>query len=164
VPLDKQDRARWDRSLIAAGLAELRRAVGRERLGPYQLQAMIAACHVAAGSAADTDWARIVELYDALLAQVPSPTVVLNRAVAVAMRSGAQAGLDLLDDLAPDGAAWSGRRAVPSSAAAHLKRSRTRVSAAPPRRTRLTSHDRFTYEVELKPAMRKRNESEPTST
>jgi RNA polymerase sigma-70 factor (ECF subfamily) len=103
VPLDKQDRARWDRSLIAAGLAELRRAVGRERLGPYQLQAMIAACHVAAGSAADTDWARIVELYDALLAQVPSPTVVLNRAVAVAMRSGAQAGLDLLDDLARDG-------------------------------------------------------------
>jgi RNA polymerase sigma-70 factor (ECF subfamily) len=55
VPLDNQDRARWDRSLIAASLTELRRAVGRERLGPYKLQAMIAACHVAAGSAEDTD-------------------------------------------------------------------------------------------------------------
>jgi RNA polymerase sigma-70 factor (ECF subfamily) len=103
VPLDNQDRARWDRSLIAASLTELRRAVGRERLGPYKLQAMIAACHVAAGSAEDTDWARIAELYDALLAQVPSPTVMLNRAVAVEMRSGPEAGLDLLDDLARDG-------------------------------------------------------------
>ncbi|WP_199434685.1 RNA polymerase sigma factor [Qaidamihabitans albus] len=103
VPLEEQDRTLWDRSLIAAGLAELRRAALREQVGPYQLQAMIAACHVAAASAVDTDWGRIVELYDALLAQVPSPTVALNRAIAVAMRSGPEAGLGLLDDLARDG-------------------------------------------------------------
>lgn len=93
VPLEEQDRSRWDRALIAAGLAELRAAV-REEVGPYQLQAMIAACHVTAA-----DPVRIVELYDALLARVPSPTVELNRAVAVAMRSGPDAGLALLDDL-----------------------------------------------------------------
>jgi RNA polymerase sigma-70 factor (ECF subfamily) len=103
VPLEEQDRTQWDRPLIAAGLAELQRAVRRERVGPYQLQAMIAACHVSAASTEDTDWVRIVELYDALLTQVPSPTVALNRAIAVAMRSGPEAGLDLLDDLVRDG-------------------------------------------------------------
>jgi RNA polymerase sigma-70 factor (ECF subfamily) len=103
VPLEEQDRTRWDRRQIAAGLADLQRGVRRERLGPYQLQAMIAACHVTSASVEETDWARIVELYDALLAQVPSPTVALNRAVAVAMRSGADAGLDLLDELERDG-------------------------------------------------------------
>ncbi|QFU90161.1 RNA polymerase sigma factor [Amycolatopsis sp. YIM 10] len=103
VPLEEQDRTRWDRTLVAAGLTELRRAVRREHLGPYQLQAMIAACHVTAPTAADTDWARITMLYDALLAQVPSPTVALNRAVAVAMSAGPDAGLALLDDLARDG-------------------------------------------------------------
>jgi RNA polymerase sigma-70 factor, ECF subfamily len=103
VPLEEQERTRWDRQLIAAGLAELQRAVRREQVGPYQLQAMIAACHVTAPSVEETDWARIVELYDALLAQVPSPTVALNRAVAVASRSGANAGLDLLDGLVRDG-------------------------------------------------------------
>ncbi|MGW4241560.1 RNA polymerase sigma factor, partial [Nocardia sp. NPDC004722] len=96
IPLEEQDRARWDRALIGAGLLELRRTARRDRLGPYQLQAMIAACHVTAESAAATDWARIVELYDALIVQVPSPTVVLNRAIAVAMRSGPAAGLTLL--------------------------------------------------------------------
>jgi RNA polymerase sigma-70 factor (ECF subfamily) len=104
VPLEEQDRTRWDSQLVAAGLAELQRAVRRERVGPYQLQAMIAACHVTAASTEETDWARIVELYDALLAQVPSPTVALNRAIAIAMRSGPEAGLELLDDLVRDGA------------------------------------------------------------
>ncbi|WP_116047366.1 RNA polymerase sigma factor [Amycolatopsis palatopharyngis] len=103
VPLEEQDRTRWDHALIAAGLTALRRAARRERLGPYQLQAMIAACHVTSPSVEETDWARIVELYDVLLSQVPSPTVALNRAVAVAMRSGPEAGLDLLDDLVRDG-------------------------------------------------------------
>jgi RNA polymerase sigma-70 factor (ECF subfamily) len=103
VPLEEQDRTRWDRPLIAMGLAQLHRAVRRERLGPYQLQALIAACHVTATSVEDTDWARIVELYDALLTQVPSPTVALNRAVAVAMYSGPAAGLALLDELDRDG-------------------------------------------------------------
>jgi RNA polymerase sigma-70 factor, ECF subfamily len=103
VSLEEQERTRWDRQLIAAGLAELQRAVRREQVGPYQLQAMIAACHVTAPSIEETDWARIVELYDALLAQVPPPTVALNRAVAVASRSGTNAGLDLLDGLVRDG-------------------------------------------------------------
>ncbi|SFB59812.1 RNA polymerase sigma-70 factor, ECF subfamily [Amycolatopsis marina] len=103
VPLEEQDRARWDRALIAKGVADLRQAARREQFGPYQLQAMIAACHVTSPSAEETDWARIVELYDALLARVPSPTVALNRAIAVAMRSGPDAGLDLLDDLVRDG-------------------------------------------------------------
>jgi RNA polymerase sigma-70 factor (ECF subfamily) len=106
VPLEEQDRTKWDRRLIAAGPADLQRGVRRERLGPYQLQAMIAASHVTSASVEETDWARIVELYDALLAQVPSPTVALNRAVAVAMRSGADAGLDLLDELERD-TGWS---------------------------------------------------------
>jgi RNA polymerase sigma-70 factor (ECF subfamily) len=73
--------------------------VRRERLGPYQPQALIAACHATAPTPADTDWARIVALYDRLAAIVPSWTVRLNRAVAVAMASGPRAGLDLLDGL-----------------------------------------------------------------
>ncbi|SDX63031.1 RNA polymerase sigma-70 factor, ECF subfamily [Amycolatopsis xylanica] len=99
VPLEEQDRAQWDQSMIAAGLTELRHAARHENVGPYQLQAMIAACHAIAPTAADTDWARITLLYDALSAQVPSPTVALNRAIAVAMSSGPDAGLALLDDL-----------------------------------------------------------------
>jgi RNA polymerase sigma-70 factor (ECF subfamily) len=98
VPLEEQDRSRWDRVLIGAGLAAVRQALRRERVGPYQLQALIAACHALAATPADTDWTRIVALYDDLLVLVPSPTVRLNRAIAVAMRSGPRAGLDLLDD------------------------------------------------------------------
>ncbi|MGW4534457.1 RNA polymerase sigma factor [Nocardia sp. NPDC004340] len=100
VPLEEQDRGRWDRELIAAGLAELRRAARRDRLGPYQLQAMIVACHVTAADPGQTDWARIAELYDGLWARIPSPTVAVNRAIAVAMRSGPEAGLALLDSVA----------------------------------------------------------------
>jgi RNA polymerase sigma-70 factor, ECF subfamily len=103
VPLEEQDRTQWDRRLIAAGLAELQRAARRERVGPYQLQAMIVACHVTAASVEETDWARIVQLYDALLVQAPSPTVALNRAVAVAALFGPEAGLELLDGLVRDG-------------------------------------------------------------
>ena len=99
VPLEEQDRSRWDRAMIDAGVAAVRRAVRRERVGPYQLQALIAACHATAATPADTDWARVVALYDRLVAVVPSWTVRLNRAVAVAMSAGPRAGLDLLDDL-----------------------------------------------------------------
>jgi RNA polymerase sigma-70 factor, ECF subfamily len=101
VPLEEQDRSRWDAAMIERGLVEIRRAVRRERIGPYQLQALIAACHATAATAADTDWARIVDLYDRLAVLVPSWTVRLNRAVAIAMRDGPAAGLDLLDAL-PD--------------------------------------------------------------
>jgi RNA polymerase sigma-70 factor, ECF subfamily len=97
VPLEHQDRSRWDRPAIAEGVAVLQRAVRRERVGPYQLQALIAASHATAATAPDTNWTRIADLYDRLLALVPSSTVRLNRAITIAMRDGPQAGLDLLD-------------------------------------------------------------------
>jgi predicted RNA polymerase sigma factor len=100
VLLLDQDRARWDPLLIGRGLAALERAeqLGGA-LGPYGLQAAIAACHARAQSAADTDWARIAALYDALAELVPSPVVELNRAVAVGMAFGPAAGLELVDAL-----------------------------------------------------------------
>src|SRR6267143_4319450 len=100
VLLLDQDRARWDPLLIARGLAALDRAekLGGA-LGPYALQAAIAACHARARTAADTDWARIAALYDGLAQLMPSPVVELNRAVAVAMAFGPAAGLELVDRL-----------------------------------------------------------------
>lgn len=95
-----QDRARWDQLLIRRGLAALKRA---ERLGgslgPYALQAAIAACHARARAAAETDWERIAALYDALAELAPSPVVELNRAVALSMAFGPAAGLGLVDAL-----------------------------------------------------------------
>src|SRR5207249_9494103 len=100
VLLLDQDRARWDRLLISRGLAALERA---ERLGggmgPYALQGAIAACHARAATAAETDWRRIVALYDAVAELAPSPVVELNRAVAVGMAFGPAAGLELVDAL-----------------------------------------------------------------
>jgi predicted RNA polymerase sigma factor len=95
-----QDRARWDQLLIRRGLAALERAetLGGA-LGPYALQAAIAACHARARTASDTDWPRIVALYDALAQLTPSPVVELNRAVAVGMAFGPAAGLELIDGL-----------------------------------------------------------------
>ncbi|MGE0238965.1 MAG: RNA polymerase sigma factor [Parvibaculaceae bacterium] len=95
-----QDRSLWDQLLIRRGLAALARAEAlRPMLGPYGLQAAIAACHARATEAARTDWARIAALYDALAARAGSPVVELNRAVAHAMVKGPQAGLDLVDPL-----------------------------------------------------------------
>ena len=95
-----QDRARWDYLAIGRGLAALARAewLGRA-FGPYTLQAAIAACHARARSADQTDWPRIAALYDALAQLAPTPVIELNRAVAVAMAFGPQAGLDLVDAL-----------------------------------------------------------------
>lgn len=95
-----QDRSRWDRLLIRRGLAALERAqrLGGA-LGPYALQAAIAACHARAVTAADTDWVRIVALYDALAQLAPSPVVELNRAVAVSMAFGPQVALERVDAL-----------------------------------------------------------------
>jgi len=100
VLLLDQNRARWDQLLIRRGLAALERAetLGGA-LGPYALQAAIAACHARALTAAETDWARIVALYDALAQLAPSPVVELNRAVAVAMAFGPAAGLEIVDAL-----------------------------------------------------------------
>ena len=103
VPLEEQDRSAWDRGEIAAGVAALERALRHGRVGPYQLQAAIAACHATAPGPADTDWAQIVDLYDQLVALVPSPVVRLNRAVAVAMADGPEAGLRLVDQIAGSG-------------------------------------------------------------
>ena len=100
VLLLDQDRARWDQLLIRRGLAALARAekLGGA-LGPYTLQAAIAACHARARTAAETDWHRITALYQALAQLMPSPVVELNRAVAVAMAFGPAAGLELIDAL-----------------------------------------------------------------
>jgi RNA polymerase sigma-70 factor (ECF subfamily) len=95
-----QDRARWDHLLIRRGLAVLARAEALARpLGPYCLQAAIAACHARARTGDETDWKRIVALYDALVEVTRSPVVELNRAVAVAMAFGPAAGLELVDAL-----------------------------------------------------------------
>jgi predicted RNA polymerase sigma factor len=95
-----QDRGRWDQLLIRRGLTALERAkqLGGG-LGPYALQAAIAACHARARTAAETDWARIAALYDALAHLAPSPVVELNRAVAHGMAFGPAAGLELVDAL-----------------------------------------------------------------
>jgi RNA polymerase sigma-70 factor, ECF subfamily len=97
VLLDDQDRSLWNREHIAEGLALVERALSSRRFGPYTLQAAIAAVHAQATTAAVTDWAEIVGLYDLLARADPSPVVELNRAVAVAMRDGPLAGLALID-------------------------------------------------------------------
>jgi RNA polymerase sigma-70 factor (ECF subfamily) len=97
VLLEHQDRSRWNGEQIAEGTALVERALSSRYLGPYTLQAAIAAVHAQAPSVAATDWAQIVALYDALARAEPSPVVELNRAVAVAMRDGPSAGLALID-------------------------------------------------------------------
>jgi predicted RNA polymerase sigma factor len=101
VLLADQDRTRWDRVLIGRGLAALDRARGAGgSLGPYALQASIAACHAGAATVEATDWARIAALYEALAALNPSPVIELNRAVAVSRGYGPAAGLELVEALA----------------------------------------------------------------
>jgi len=107
ILLLEQDRGRWDSLLIRRGLAALQRAeelVPLAEAGPYALQAAIAACHARARVAEDTEWMRIAALYGTLVMRVPSPVIELNRAVAVGMALGAEAGLAIVDDLVADGA------------------------------------------------------------
>lgn len=104
ILLEDQDRTRWDRAQINRGVAALERAATALQRngtgwGPYALQAALAECHAVAPSAADTDWARIVTLYDGLLQIAPSPVVELNRAVAVAMDSGPETALAIVDNI-----------------------------------------------------------------
>jgi len=103
VLLDDQDRSLWDRALIAEGESLVERSLRSRRFGPYSLQAAIAAVHAEARRPEDTDWEQIVGLYDVLLRAAPSPVIALNRAVAVAMRDGPEAGLALIDGLLADG-------------------------------------------------------------
>jgi RNA polymerase sigma-70 factor (ECF subfamily) len=97
VLLDDQDRSLWDRAQIAEGTALVERALAARRIGPYTLQAAIAAVHAEAPVAAATDWSQIVGLYDVLVRAEPTPVVEQNRAAAVAMRDGPAAGLALID-------------------------------------------------------------------
>ena len=120
VLLADQDRARWDRQRIARGLAWLERAGSVERVGPYQLQAAIAACHARAASWDATDWPRIVSLYAALAAVSPSPVVELNRAAAIGMAEGPAAGLAALDRM--DATALRTYHLFPAARADFLRR------------------------------------------
>jgi RNA polymerase sigma-70 factor (ECF subfamily) len=99
ILLEEQDRSLWNAEYIAEGSALVEQALRSRRCGPYTLQAAIAAVHAHAPDVAATDWAEIVGLYDILLRAEPSPVIELNRAVAVAMRDGPKAGLDLVDAL-----------------------------------------------------------------
>ena len=102
VPLDLQDRTRWDRAAIAEGVALVSRALPRGAVGPYQLQAAIAALHDEAAHVDETDWPQILSLYDVLLRMTDNPMVALSRAIALAMVQGPDAGLAQIDRLAVD--------------------------------------------------------------
>ena len=121
VSLEEQDRSRWDAAKIAEGIRLLEAALRRQRAGPYQLQAAIAACHAEAAQASDTDWAQIAQLYGELRRLVPSAVIELNRAVAVAMADGPAAGLTLVDELAAGGA-LTGYYLLPATRADLLRR------------------------------------------
>jgi RNA polymerase sigma-70 factor, ECF subfamily len=121
VPLEEQDRARWDADAIAEGLAILDGALRRGQPGPYQVQAAIAACHAGAREAAATDWVEIAALYRELARMVPSPVIELNRAVAIGMADGADAGLRLVDALDASGA-LAGYHLLPATRADLLRR------------------------------------------
>jgi len=103
VPLERQDRSRWDRSLISEAFAHLQRAMFSGTPGPYTIQAAIASVHAVAESVETTNWAMITEYYDALLTLMPSPVVELNRAIAVSMRDSPRAGLEIIDRLIEGG-------------------------------------------------------------
>ncbi|WFM72771.1 RNA polymerase sigma factor [Halomonas sp. CKK8] len=130
VPLEEQDRGRWDRQRIHDGLAHLGQALALTPTGPYTLQASIAAEHVRASSAQATDWGRIVMLYEALYRQQPSPVIALNRAAAVAMRDGPEVGLRLLEAL-------EAHKAIVNYHLFHAARADLHRRAGPPREARL---------------------------
>ncbi|MGW7538470.1 RNA polymerase sigma factor [Amycolatopsis sp. NPDC054798] len=119
IPLEEQDRTHWDTAAIAEGTALLEGALRRRTPGPYQVQAAIAACHATAARAEDTDWAQIAGLYLELLRFRPGPVVELNRAVAVGMAAGPEAGLALADRLTED---LAGYHLLPATRADFLRR------------------------------------------
>jgi len=121
ILLEEQDRTVWDQGEIVEGSAVLDAALRQRRPGPYQVQAAIAACHAQASMAADTDWVEIAGLYGELARMVPSPVVELNRAVAVAMADGLEAGLELVEQLTASGA-LPGYHLLPATRADFLRR------------------------------------------
>jgi predicted RNA polymerase sigma factor len=102
IPLDRQDRTLWDRDQITEGIALLSTTLPKGSVGPYQLQAAIAAVHDEADSAEDTDWPQILALYELLKRMSDNPMVILNHAIAAAMVHGPKKGLNLLDQLQGD--------------------------------------------------------------
>jgi RNA polymerase sigma factor (sigma-70 family) len=146
VPLDEQDRSSWDRARIGEGVALVTAAMESAPLGPYQLQAAIAALHDEAPTPADTDWPQILALYDLLARLADNPVVLLNRAVAVAMVRGPAAGLGALDELDGDPRIAGHHRLLAvrahlldlagdrPAAAAHYRAAATATASAPERR------------------------------
>jgi RNA polymerase sigma-70 factor (ECF subfamily) len=129
VPLEEQDRTRWDAAMIAEGTWLLARARRSGPPGPYQLQASIAACHATAAEASATDWAEIARLYGRLVQLIPTPVVALNRAVAVAMAEGPASGLVLVDQLEASGS-LTGYNLLPATRADLLRRLGRHAEAA----------------------------------
>jgi RNA polymerase sigma factor (sigma-70 family) len=127
VPLAEQDRTLWDRALLAEGVALIEKTMARAPVGPYQLQAAIAAVHSEAERVEDTDWPQIAQLYRVLSVVAPGPMVTLNRAVAVGMVEGPQAGLDLLATL--DDGPLAGHHRVPAVRAHLLEMAGDRAGA-----------------------------------
>jgi RNA polymerase sigma-70 factor, ECF subfamily len=121
ITLEEQDRSLWDRAAIAEAIAILDKTMRLRRPGPYQLQAAIAACHTTAATADETDWGEIVVLYDRLSQMVSSPVVALNRAVAIAMADGPEAGLLVVDEIEESGA-LDGYYLLPATRADLLRR------------------------------------------
>jgi RNA polymerase sigma-70 factor (ECF subfamily) len=121
VTLEEQDRTRWDRTLITEGIATLEQALEMGGVGPYGVQAAIAACHAAAPDPASTDWPQIARLYAELTRLTSSPVVALNRAVAIAMADGIPAGLALVDELSTKGQ-LEGYHLLPATRADLLRR------------------------------------------
>jgi len=121
ILLEDQDRSLWSGTMIAEGLALIDKAMRHRRSGPYQIQAAIAACHARSASADATDWVEIAALYAALVRIAPTPVVELNRAVAVGMAEGPEAGLELVDALDASGA-LAGYHLLPATRADLLRR------------------------------------------
>ena len=136
VPLEDQDRTRWDFDAINEGVRLLEVALERKRPGPYQLQAAIASCHASAAEAAATDWVQIAALYGVLTRMTPSPVVELNRAVAVAMADSPAAGLERVAALEASGA-LAGYHLLPATRADLLRRLGRSAEASASYRTAL---------------------------
>jgi RNA polymerase sigma-70 factor, ECF subfamily len=129
VPLEAQDRSRWNRAVIVEGCALAESALSQPGFGAYALQAAIAAVHGEAATASATDWPQIVGLYDALMRVEPSPVIALNRAVAVGMRDGPEAGLTLIEPLLTL-PALADYHAAPAAAADMCRRAGRKQEAA----------------------------------
>jgi RNA polymerase sigma-70 factor (ECF subfamily) len=140
VLLEEQDRSRWNREQIAEGSALVEQAISSRRFGPYTLQAAIAAVHSEAPTAAATDWDQIAGLYDVLMRADPSPVIELNRAVAIAMRDGPDAGLSLIDGILARGDLETYHLAHSSRADLYRRLGRTRDARASYQRALALTH------------------------